>query len=54
MNSEEYDILRMHLSPSIDDDSEHGWEDVTNAAMTSLLKTCLSKGGKNAATNVSS
>lgn len=44
----------MHMSPAIDDESEHGWEEVTNAAMTSLLKTCLAKGGKNAATNVNS
>ena len=44
----------MHLSPTIDDESEHGWQEVTNAAMTSLLKTCLAKGGKSAATNVSS
>lgn len=46
MTQEEYDVLRMHLSPFVDDESEHGWEDVTNAAMTNLLKTCLSKGGK--------
>lgn len=45
MTDEEYDILRMHLSPFVDDESENGWEDVTYAAMTSLLKTCLAKGG---------
>ena len=54
MTDEEHEILRMHLSPNIDDDSEHGWEDVTNAAMTSLLKTCLAKGGKSGAISVSS
>lgn len=43
----------MHLSPYIDDESEHGWEETTNASMTHLLKTCLAKGGKSGATNVS-
>ena len=46
MTEEEYEVLKMHLSPHVDDESEHGWEDVTNAGMTSLLKTCLAKGGK--------
>lgn len=55
MTDDEHEMLKMHMSPEIDDESEHGWEEVTNAAMTSLLKTCLSKGGsKGAATNVSS
>jgi len=44
MSEEEYDVLRMHLSPHIDDESEHGWEEITNANMTHLLKTCLTKG----------
>lgn len=44
MTEEEYEILKSHLSPHIDDDSEHGWEEITNAAMTSLLKGCFSKG----------
>ena len=52
MSDESYDILRMHLSPHVDDESEHGWEEITNAGMTHLLKTCLSKGGKSGATNV--
>lgn len=47
MNAEEYEILKAHLSPVIDDESEHGWEESTNASMTALLKTCLAKGGKN-------
>jgi Bardet-Biedl syndrome 9 protein len=44
MTGEEYELLKSHLSPHIDDDSENGWEEITNAAMTSLLKGCLSKG----------
>ena len=51
MTEEEYSVLRMHLSPNIDDDNEHGWEEITNAAMTSLLKTCLSKGGQGGASS---
>lgn len=46
MNDEEYEILRMHLSPHVDDDSENGWEEITNASMTTLLRTCLVKQGK--------
>ncbi len=42
----------MHLSPYVDDESEHGWEDVTYTSMSSLLKTCLSKGGKSGAAQV--
>ena len=43
---EEYAILRMHLSPNVDDDNEHGWEETVNASLTYLLKNCLGKGGK--------
>ena len=45
MSTEEYDIMKAHLSPYVDDESEHGWEEIANAGMTSLLKTCLSKSG---------
>lgn len=45
LTDEEYEDFRAHLSPHVDDESEQGWEDVTNAAMTNLLKTCLSKAG---------
>lgn len=54
MTEEEHNILRMHLSPHVDDESEHGWEEITNTGMTSLLKTSLAKGGKSAATSVNS
>jgi len=54
MTEEEYEILRTYMSPHVDDESEHGWEEVTNAGMTHLLKTCLAKGGKAASTNVNS
>ena len=54
MTEEEHSILKMHLSPHVDDESEHGWEEITNASMTHLLKTCLAKGGKPSTTNVNS
>ena len=54
MNEEEFQILSMHLSPKVDDDSEHGWEELVNAGMNSLLKTCLAKAGSGKAMNVSS
>ena len=46
MSDEEYGILRMHLSPYVDDENEHGWEETVNTSMTYLLKNCLGKGGK--------
>lgn len=47
LTDEEYEAFRVHLSPYVDDEGEQGWEDVTSASMTNLLKTCLSKpGGK--------
>jgi Bardet-Biedl syndrome 9 protein len=53
LTEEEYEAFRMNLSPYVaDDDCEQGWEDVTNAAMTNLLKTCLAKGGKAPAGNM--
>lgn len=45
LTDQEFDILRSHFTPHIDDNSEHGWEELTNAAMSHLLKTCLSKSG---------
>lgn len=37
------------MSPIIDNESEHGWEEITNASMVNLLKTSLSKGGNSGA-----
>ena len=54
MSSDEHAVLRAHLSPSINDESEQGWEDVTYAALGNLLKTCLSKGGKQRVAQVNS
>jgi Bardet-Biedl syndrome 9 protein len=46
--------MKCHLSARIDDDSEHGWEEVTNAAMTNLLRTCLAKSSKDQTTTQTS
>jgi Bardet-Biedl syndrome 9 protein len=54
MSEDEYEALKMHLSPFVDDESEHGWEEITNASMTHLLKTSLAKGGKPSTTNINS
>jgi Bardet-Biedl syndrome 9 protein len=48
---EEYDTLRLYLSPHIDEDNEHGWEELANASITHLLKTSLSKSGGGANPN---
>lgn len=53
MADEEHALLRVHLSPHVDDESELGWEDVTYAALGNLLKTCLSKGKQSAAQQAS-
>lgn len=51
LTDEDYEAFKMHLSPYVDDESEQGWEDITNAAMTNLLKTCLAKGGSKGQAN---
>eukprot|EP00002_Diphylleia_rotans_P016088 TRINITY_DN3126_c0_g1_i4.p1 TRINITY_DN3126_c0_g1~~TRINITY_DN3126_c0_g1_i4.p1 ORF type:complete len:522 (+),score=102.04 TRINITY_DN3126_c0_g1_i4:1343-2908(+) len=38
-----------HLSPVVDDTEEQGWEEVTDVAMTNLLRTTLAKSSKDAA-----
>ena len=46
LDEEQFAILRAHLTPKINDDSEHGWEELVYASMTNLLRTCLAKSAK--------
>lgn len=46
LNNEAFGILRAHLSPTVDDNLEQGWEEITDAAMTHLLRTTLAKTAK--------
>lgn len=45
---ESYELLTYHLSTEVNDLEECGWEELTYAAMTHLLKTCLAKSSKEA------
>jgi hypothetical protein len=40
------------MSPSVTDSSDIGWEEVTEAALTHLLRTALAKSSKEAAAAV--
>ena len=48
-----YGALAAHLSPLVNDNVDQGWEEATDAAITHLLRTVLSKkgGGGSAATH---
>lgn len=50
LNKESYDVLSQHLSPIVNDNSEQGWEELTEAAMSHLLRTVLAKSAKDSAT----
>lgn len=41
-----FEILSSHLSPTVVDGLEQGWEETTDAAMTHLLRTVLARSSK--------
>lgn len=45
-------VLRSYISPVVQDTLEQGWEEWTEAAVTTLLKTLLAKSGKEGASAV--
>lgn len=49
LDDNNFDVLQAHLSPSVADNAEQGWEECTDAAMTHLLRTCLAKSAKDTA-----
>lgn len=49
LDDDNFDVLQAHLSPLVDDNSEQGWEECTDAAMTHLLRTTLAKSAKDTA-----
>lgn len=49
LDDNDFDVLRAHLSATVDDNSEQGWEECTDAAMTHLLRTSLAKSAKDTA-----
>jgi len=61
MDTEATEVLRSHLSPVVHDTAVmnskdeleyHGWEEVTETAMTQLLKSCLARSAKESAAQV--
>ena len=49
LSDEWRDLLRAHLSPDVRDNDDAGWEEITDAAMTYLLRTRLAKQAKETA-----
>ncbi|GLI70845.1 hypothetical protein VaNZ11_015856, partial [Volvox africanus] len=52
LNEAEFAVLKACISPQVIDGSEIGWEEITEAAMTHLLRTCLAKSAKEQAVQV--
>ncbi|KAL8618805.1 hypothetical protein ACOMHN_000233 [Nucella lapillus] len=53
MVDEEFRVLENAISPYISDGSLQGWQEMTDAAVTHLLRTVLAKSAKDAAVNPS-
>ncbi|KAK3251108.1 hypothetical protein CYMTET_39543 [Cymbomonas tetramitiformis] len=49
LDAENFELLRGYLSPVVEDSIDQGWEEVTEAAMTHLLRTALAKSSKESA-----
>lgn len=45
IDEESFNVLVSYLSPVVNDTSEQGWQETTDAALTSLLRSALSKKG---------
>lgn len=52
MSDEDYQVLCASLSPHVTMATEQGWEECTDAAVTHLLRTTLSKSQKEAAVSL--
>jgi len=46
LDDDSFEVLRAHLSPDVEDNQEQGWEELTDAAMTHLLRTVLAKSSR--------
>jgi len=54
MKEEDFDLLKCHLSPVVEDsNNEVGWEETTYVSITSMLKTVLAKNAKEQAAVIS-
>ncbi|XP_032228416.1 protein PTHB1 isoform X2 [Nematostella vectensis] len=54
MSDKEFEALQMVLSPRVSQSEDQGWEEMADAAITHLLRTCLSKSAKDQAVGISS
>eukprot|EP00795_Rhopilema_esculentum_P013477 gene13477-4356_t len=52
MNDKQFEVLQSCLSPVVSDSDEQGWEEITDAAITHLLRTCLAKSSKDQNTTI--
>ena len=52
MNDTDYSVLTAALSPNVTMNTEQGWEESTDAAITHLLRTTLSKNAREAGAGV--
>ncbi|XP_067018157.1 protein PTHB1-like [Acropora muricata] len=49
MSDKDFEILQTVLSPEVSESEDQGWEEITDAAITHLLRTCLAKSAKDQA-----
>lgn len=50
LDEENFAVLRQYLSSTVTDSLDQGWEEVTDASMTHLLRTVLAKNARDSAT----
>ncbi|ESO84549.1 hypothetical protein LOTGIDRAFT_222053 [Lottia gigantea] len=53
LSEEEFNILTAAITPRVNDNDQHGWEEMVDAAVTHLLRTVLAKTAKDTAINPS-
>ena len=46
MTEDGYEVMKSHLPPEVDDNSTIGWEELTDKAITHLLRGQLARSGK--------
>mmetsp|Transcript_14226 Transcript_14226/g.38566 ORF Transcript_14226/g.38566 Transcript_14226/m.38566 type:complete len:906 (-) Transcript_14226:247-2964(-) len=53
LQPEEVSLLQAALSPEVHDNEDVGWEEITEASMTQLLRSCLARNAKEASVTAS-
>ncbi|XP_031552881.1 protein PTHB1-like [Actinia tenebrosa] len=52
MSDKEFEVLETVMSPIVSQTEDQGWEEMTDAAISHLLRTCLSKSAKDQAVGI--